>query len=166
MPRLLNKQLINSKMIETFIKFLLRNLLLFIIIVVGVEAIGSITYRSWFKLSKVFRTKLPPPDVFVIEQICFLGQNYLSGINIGITEQKKLYLSRMPLNFFYIPPLLIGLDAITKIEPCSDSFFNGRCYKFFIGEPNITTLVLTQDLIEKLEEDYGEPIFSNKLRQI
>ena len=56
MPRLLNKQLINSKMIETFIKFLLRNLLLFIIIVVGVGAIGSITYRSWFKLSKVFRT--------------------------------------------------------------------------------------------------------------
>lgn len=86
------------------------------------------------------------------------------SVNIGIIEQ-KLYLSHTsPLNYF-IHPLLIDLDAITKIEPFFESFMGGRCYKFFIGDPHITTLVLAQDLIEKLEQDYGKPIFSSKLRR-
>ena len=36
-------------------------------------------------------------------------------INIGITEQKDLYLSHTPPKNYYIHHLSIGLDAITKI---------------------------------------------------
>ena len=154
-------------MIETFVQFIFRNLFIFIIVIILSIAINSIIYRPWFKLSEAFRTKLLPPNVFIEEESCLLGQTNLPNcINIGITEQKNLYLSHMPPQNCYIHPLLIGLDAITKIEPYSSPLLSGRYYRFFIGEPNITTLVLTQDLIEKLEEDYGEPIFSNKLRQI
>ncbi len=109
-----------------------------------------------------------PPEIFFENQTCIFHTAYtvyLKGcINVGITEQ-KLYLSHTsPLSYF-IQPLLIDLDAITKIEPFSNSLLN-RCYKFFIGNPNITTLVLAQNLIETLEADYGEAIFSNKLREL
>ena len=107
--------------------------------------------------------KLPHPKTFIEQQSCLLEDTQINGyLNMGITDQ-KLYLSHTtPLSYF-IHPLLIDSDAITKIEPDFQLLLGGRCYKFFIGEPNITTLVLAQDLIEKLEEDYGEPIFSNKL---
>ncbi|WP_144054393.1 hypothetical protein [Pleurocapsa sp. PCC 7319] len=125
-----------------------------------------LAYEPWFKLSAAFKTELnPPPKTFFKGQSCILGETRIRGwINIGIIEQ-NLYLSHTSPgeNIIILQPLLINLDAITKIDICFEPLLN-ECYKFFIGDPHITTLVLAQDLIEKLEEDYGEPIFSNKLR--
>ena len=122
-------------------------------------------YEPWFELAKAFQTKLTPPETFFREQSCILHQTRINGcINVGIAEQ-KLYLSHTsPLSYF-IKPLLIDLNAIAKIEPCFEPLFD-ESYKFFIGNSNITTLILARDLIEKLEEDYGEPIFSNRLKEL
>lgn len=72
----------------------------------------------------------------------FYSQTVSKGwVNVGIID-KKLYLSHTtPFNYF-AHPLLIDIDTIAKIESCYDSLLN-RCYKFFIGEPYITTLVLS-----------------------
>ncbi|MEM7593432.1 MAG: hypothetical protein AAF383_18285 [Cyanobacteria bacterium P01_A01_bin.83] len=141
----------------------------FIIAIVTISILGFVfllAYKPWFKLSKTFGSKLSPPETFIEQQSCILKQTILQGyINVGIAEQ-KLYLSHTPPLSHFIHPLLIDWDAITKIESCFDSLLGGRCYKLFIGELNITTLILSQNLIEKLEEDYGEPIFSNKLREL
>ena len=61
--------------------------------------------------------------------------------------------------------MAFAVENLFRIEPGFDPLLD-RCYKFFIGKPNITTLILSRDLIEKLEEDYGEPIFSNKIRKL
>ena len=139
---------------------------IFATVIVSLLGFGFwILYEPWFKLSKAFGSTLTPPEIFFEQQSCILGQTRIQGyVNIGIAEE-KLYLSHTsPLSYF-IHPLLINLDAITKIEPGFDPLLD-RCYKFFIGKPNITTLIISRDLIEKLEEDYGEPIFSNKIRKI
>ena len=136
---------------------------IFTITIISILGFGCwLAYEPWFKLSEAFGTKVDPPDVFIEQQSCILHNTRIKGwINVGITEQ-KLYLSHTsPLDYF-IHPLLIDIDAIVKIESCYEPLLN-RSYKFFIGNPNITTLILPQDLIEKLEGDYGEPIFSNKL---
>lgn len=137
---------------------------IFASIVISILGFGLwLMYEPWFKLSKTFETELEPPETIFKFQTCILGQTYLKGcINIGIIEQ-KLYLSHTPPTNSVVKPLSIDLDAITKIEMCYESLF-GEGYKFFIGEPNIATLVLSQSLIEKLEQSYGEPILSNKLR--
>ena len=103
-------------------------------------------YKPWFKLAKAFGTKLVSLEIFLKEQTCKLDHAYLKGcVGVGIAEQ-KLYLSHTsPLSYF-IQPLLIDLDAIAKIKPCFESLLH-ESYKFFIGNPNITTLVLARDLI-------------------
>ena len=53
------------------------------------------------------------------------------------------------------------ISTIAKVEPYFEPLFD-ESYKFFIANPNITTLILARDLIKKLEEDYGKPIFSNR----
>ena len=124
-----------------------------------------LAYKPWFKLAKAFGSKLTTPETFFREQTCKLHETYFKGcVGVGITEQ-KLYLSHRPPLEYFIQPLLIELDAIAKIEPYFEPLFD-ESYKFFIGNSNITTLILSRDLIEKLEEDYGEPIFSNRLKEL
>ncbi|VEP15623.1 conserved hypothetical protein [Hyella patelloides LEGE 07179] len=140
----------------------------FILTIVVISILGFgflLAYEPWFKLSKDFGSSVEPPEKILEQQSCILGNTNIGGfLNIGIAEQ-KLYLShKSPLSYI-IKPLLIELNAITKIEPCVTPFLNSS-YKFFIGEPNITTLILSQELIEKLEKDYGETIFSNELEQL
>ncbi|NJO96048.1 MAG: hypothetical protein HC764_08450 [Pleurocapsa sp. CRU_1_2] len=102
-------------------------------VIVSIVGFGFwLAYEPWLKLSKVFGSKLSPPKAFLKEQTCILNRAYLKGcINVGITEQ-KLYLShRSPLSYF-LQPLLIDLNAITKIELSSDPLLN-RCYKFLLA---------------------------------
>lgn len=139
---------------------------IFTIIIISILGFGCwLAYKPWLKLSEAFGTEIYPPNVFIEQQSCILHNTRIKGwINVGITEQ-KLYLSHTsPLSYF-VKPLLIDLDAITRIETCYEPLL-GECYKFLIGNPHITTLVLSQVLIEKLEEDYGEPIFSSKLGEL
>ena len=90
---------------------------IFATVIVSLLGFGFwILYEPWFKLSKAFGSTLTPPEIFFEQQSCILGQTRIQGyVNIGITED-KLYLSHTsPLSYF-IHPLLINLDAITKIE--------------------------------------------------
>jgi len=147
-------------MINLSIKFIIATTILSIL---GFSS--WLIYEPWLRLLDFFETESKHPETFFEEQTCILGQTRMKGsVNVGILEQ-KLYLSHTsPLNYF-IHPLLIDLEAISKIEPCFEVLLN-ESYKFFIGNPHITTLVLAQDLVEKLEQEYGEPIFSNKLSEL
>ena len=130
-------------------------------------------YRPWFELMKVFTTELEPPEVFVEGARFQLGQSYLQSIlSVGISE-RKLYLSNQPPLCNIFKPLLIDLESIPRIKlevltggEKYPNFPEIENYKFYLGEPTITTLVLSKELIEKLETDYGEPIFSNQLTEL
>ncbi|MDJ0601318.1 MAG: hypothetical protein QNJ37_21040 [Crocosphaera sp.] len=141
--------------------------LIFATVIISILGFGFLlVHEPWFKLSKNFGSSVEPPEKILKEQSCILGNTNMGGcVNIGIIEE-KLYLSYTSPLSHIIKPLLIDLNAITKIEPCVTVFLSGASYTFSIGKPNITTLVLSQKLIEKLEEDYGEPIFSNKLEEL
>ena len=69
-------------------------------------------------------------------------------------------------------PLLIDLESIPRIElevltggEKYPNFPEIENYKFYLGEPTVTTLVLSKELIDKLEKEYGETIFTNKLAE-
>ena len=80
--------------------------------------------------------------------------------NVGIINH-KLYLSTTSLLEYFIQPLLIDVEAITKIESDQEPAL-GKCYKFTIGEPSITKLLLEKEVIDQLEKDYGDLIFSSR----
>lgn len=158
---------------------MIKELSKFILAIVVISILGYgfwLAYEPWFKLSEFFGSKLNPPEIFFEQQSCILGETRVKGyfqvgatrlksyVNVGLTEN-KLYLSHTSPLSYIIKPLLIDLDVITKIESDFNSLLN-ECYKFSIGEPTITTLILSKVLIEKLEEEYGEPIFSNKLDEL
>lgn len=124
-----------------------------------------LAYEPWFKLSKDFKNLINPPEKIFEQQSCILGETRIKGyVNVCLHE-KKLYLSHTSPLSYIIKPLLIDISAITKIELCIAPILD-KSYKFYIGEPNITTLILSQELIEKLEEDYGETILYNKLEKL
>ena len=139
---------------------------IFATIIVSIIGFGFwLAYKPWFKLAKAFETKMASPEILLEQQSCILHQTRIQGyINVGIIEQ-KLYLSHTSALSYFIQPLLIDLDAIAKIEPCFEPLLN-ESYKFFIGNLNITTLILARDVIKKLEEYYGEPIFSSRLKDL
>ncbi|MEL6439663.1 MAG: hypothetical protein AAFQ80_10455 [Cyanobacteria bacterium J06621_8] len=142
----------------------------FILFIVTISILGYgfwLAYEPWFKLAAFFETELPnPPEIFFEQRSFILAATRMKGcVNVGVVEQ-KLYLSHTsPLSNF-IKPLLIDLDAITKIDFLDSAPLFNRAYQLYIGKPNITTLILSQELIERLEEEYGEPIFSNKLGEL
>ena len=131
-----------------------------------------LVYRPWFELMKVFTTEIDPPEVFLQRQRCQLGKAQIKGgLNVGIFE-RKLYLSNQPPLGNVFKPLLIDLESIPRIElevltggDKYPNFTEIEKYKFYLGEPTITTLVLSKELIEKLEKNFGEPIFTNKLTE-
>ena len=88
------------------------------------------------------------------EQSGILGQTRIKGyLNIGITE-RGLYLSHTsPLNYL-IEPLLIDWEAIAKIESTTEALW-GNGYKFYLGNPTITTLVLSEEIIRRIEHESG-----------
>lgn len=111
-------------------------------------------YEPWFKLSQTYRSELPPPKVFFKEQNGILGQTRIKGcLNIGITE-RGLYLSVTSPSSYLIKPLLIDWEAIAKIETTTKALW-GNGYKFYLGNPTITTLVLSEEIIRRIEHESG-----------
>ncbi len=118
-----------------------------IIIVIVLPLIGFsfwILLKPWFKLSQTYKTDLSLEDINILleYQNCILDKTRInSRLNIGITK-KGLYLSLTSPIHYLISPLLINWNMITKIEPYFDSVW-GSCYKFSLGSPTITTIILT-----------------------
>ena len=57
---------------------------------------------------------------------------------------------------------MIPWEEIEYQRPTNNGNKN-KPHTFYLGDSKITSLRLYPSTIKKLEEDYGEPIFSNKL---
>ena len=84
-------------------------------------------------------------------------------MGIGVSDY-GLYLSHAwiadPFNSF--PALLIPWSDIDYRKIASANSSRGY-YTFYLGKPRIVRFSLNADTVDKLEQDYGESIFVNKL---
>ena len=129
-------------------------------------------FAGWQELSEKYRTESKLPRTFLItenQRIIFNRENKngsaaFPNLGIGVLDS-GLYLSQSsisldPLNRF--PALLIPWSDIVYRKVASTNSSTGY-YTFYLGNPRIVRFSLNGETIEKLERDYGEPIFSNKL---
>ena len=123
------------------------------------------------KLTEKYKTNECCPDTFVSNQQGILkntnsdtGIVVIRPLNVGVSE-KGLYLFQpSPYNILF-PSLLIPWEEIEYQRP-TDNGNRNKPHTFYLGNSNSTSLRLYPSTIRKLEEEYGEPIFSNKLGQL
>ena len=124
-------------------------------------------------LAEKYETEDSLPQTFLVvenQRISFSGENKggsmtLSQIGIGLTDY-GLYLSR-PIFLIFIfnffpSALLIPWSDISYRKVTANNYSDGY-YTFYLGNPRMVRFSLSADTIERLERDYGEPIFRNKL---
>ena len=92
------------------------------------------------------------------------GSASIKGLIIGISNE-GLHLSvPFPIEVFF-PSLLIPWAEI-NYKKIVNSSSKEEYIIFYLGNPTISSLRLYSSIIEKLEDDYGEPILSNKLEEL
>ena len=150
---------------------LIKNTLFAIIGIFAVTWLVS-SAGGWKELSEKYKTEDNLPRTFLVtenERITFKSENKggvisLSSLGIGILDH-GLYLSAssmlLPLNLF-LPTLLIPWTDISYRKIDARESLN-EYYTFYLGNPKITRFSISSNTINKLEQDYGEAIFRNKL---
>ena len=126
---------------------------------------------GWQDLAEKYKTDLGVPNTFYLEEnqrIIFKREPEngsaatLARLGFGVSDL-GLYLanSSFPLFDSIFPPLLIPWTDISY----GQNYRNGSLvsFTFYLGNPRIASFSLNIAAIEKLEADYGEPIFLNKL---
>ena len=126
---------------------------------------------SWQELAEQYKTEDSLPKTFLItenQRISFSRENNSSStaftnLGIGVCDY-GLYLSNSsfpdPLNRF--PALLIPWSDIAYRKVSATNSLK-EYYTFYLGNPRIVRFSLNGETINKLQQDYGEPIFDNKL---
>ncbi len=117
---------------------------------------------GWNELSQKYKTKRCSPSTLLISQTGSFEDSFtIRVLNIGVLED-GFYLSlSSPFNFFS-EPLLIPWNHISYSESI-DPNSTAKYLIFDLGQPPITSLRLEASIIKKLEENYGESIFSTRL---
>ncbi|MEL6931263.1 MAG: hypothetical protein AAFO95_21975 [Cyanobacteria bacterium J06600_6] len=123
-------------------------------------------------MAEKYQTENNLPQTFLVtenQRISFTRENKsgsasFPNLGIGVSDD-GLFLSQPsisidPLDRF--PALLIPWSDITY-RRISVSNYLGGYYRFYLGNPRIVRFSLNGETINKLEQDYGEPIFRNKL---
>ena len=128
--------------------------------------------NGWQDLVEIYRTEISIPDTFLIaenQRITFKRENKsgvlsLTNLGIGVSDY-GLYLSDSSIPYFsdiLFPPLLIPwADVAYREIAATDSL--AEYYTFYLGNPRITRFSISSNTFRRLEQDYGEPIFINKL---
>lgn len=127
----------------------------------------------WQDLAKIYQIEKKIPDTFAIAQnqrIILKRENNrgslaLTGLGIGVSDE-GLYLSSDSFPLFsdkFFPALLIPWSDVAYRKKASRNSVAGYYYTFYLGNPIIANFWVNSETIEKLERDYGEPIFFNKL---
>ena len=126
---------------------------------------------GWNELSKRYKVEQCCPSAFITnQQGVFRTPNSnrtsttIRSLNIGVSEE-GLYLYRPFMNDIFYPSLLIPWSEIEYQTSYSQDSEDKR-HTFYMGHPVISIIRLYPKAIEKLEEEYGEPIFSNKLGEL
>lgn len=127
---------------------------------------------GWQELTEKYRTESNLPKTFLItenQRISFTRENKsgsaaFPNLGIGVSDD-GLYLSQPsisldPLDRF--PALLIPWSDIAYRRIAATNY-SGEYYTFYLCHPRIVRFSLNGETINKLQQDYGEPIFRNKL---
>ncbi len=126
---------------------------------------------GWQELTEKYQTEDSLPKTFLItenQRIIFNSETKnvstsLPNLGIGVSDY-GLYLSQPsfpdPLDRY--PALLIPWSDIAYRKVAATNY-SGEYYTFYLGNPRIVRFSLNADTINKLEQDYREPIFRNKL---
>lgn len=121
----------------------------------------------WDKLSEKYKVQGIEPSTFLINQAGGFksdkGSASIKGLIIGVSNE-GLHLS-VPFLEVFFPSLLIPWAEI-NYQKVVNSSSREEYIIFDLGNPTITSLRLYPSIIQKLEDDYGEPIFSNKLEDL
>ena len=127
--------------------------------------------NAWRDLAELYRTENSKPNTFLIadnQRISFVRENKsgsLALVNLGIgVLDRGLYLTSSEIPFFsYIQPALLipWSDINYRLIPSGNS--SAEYYTFYLGDPRLARFSINSETIRKLERDYGEPIFLNKL---
>jgi|GEM_PF-3513199 len=129
-------------------------------------------FGGWQELAEKYKTEDSLPRTFLVtenQRITFHRENKsgvtsLSSLGIGVSDY-GLYLSNPefldPLNRF--PALLIPWSDVAYRKVTSSTNSLKEYYTFYFGNPRMVRFSINADTIARLEQDYGEPIFRNKL---
>ncbi|PSB08048.1 hypothetical protein C7B62_18005 [Pleurocapsa sp. CCALA 161] len=118
---------------------------------------------SWEKLSERYRIekKLSSSFLIIQEQI-YINRIAINRFNIGVSD-KGLFLSFSSLMGLAFSSLLIPWDEISYGQDIDNN--SRRDFVLNLGNPKIASLQLSSHTIEKIHENYGEPIFFERLRE-
>ena len=129
-------------------------------------------FSGWQELSEKYRTASNLPRTFLItenQRISFTRENKsgsaaFPNLGIGVSDD-GLYLSQSsmfidPLDRF--PALLIPWSDVGYRRVAAANY-SGGYYTFYLGNPRIVRFSLNGETINKLERDYRESIFRNKI---
>ncbi|MEM7593342.1 MAG: hypothetical protein AAF383_17805 [Cyanobacteria bacterium P01_A01_bin.83] len=123
----------------------------------------------WRELSTKYKVEQGrKSSAFLINQVGGFksdrGTASIKGLIIGISDEGLHLAVPSPIEVFF-PSLLIPWTEITY-QKVYNSNFRQESIVFHLGNPTITSLTVDSSAIEKLEKEYGEPIFSNKLGEL
>ena len=148
---------------------LIRNILFIFTIIFALYCFIS---AGWQELAEKYRTESELPRTFLItenQRITFNSETKnistsLPNLGIGVSDS-GLYLSHPsisldPLDRF--PALLIPWSDIAYRRIAATNSLR-EYYTFYLGNPRMVRFSLNGETINKLEQDYGESIFRNKL---
>ncbi len=143
------------------------------IAITGLLSISWLISRGgWNDLAEKYKTDNGLPNTFLTtkdQHITFKRENKsgvssFDSLGVGVSDQ-GLYLSytgTLPNLLNSFPALLIPWSDIAYRKIASASSSRGY-YTFYLGKPRIVRFSLNADTVDKLEQDYGESIFRNKL---
>ncbi|MGD1919854.1 MAG: hypothetical protein ACFCAD_13765 [Pleurocapsa sp.] len=127
---------------------------------------------GWNELSKRYKIEQCCPSAFITNQQGIFrthsdkNSTVIRPLNIGVSEEGLyLFTNSSFSNEIFYPSLLIPWSEIEYLAPQEQSDTNKR-HTFSLGNPTVSLMRLYPQAIEKLEEEYGEPIFSNKLGEL
>lgn len=139
----------------------------FLLVIFGLFFLSWLFSKTsgWSELSKKYKAQqYSPTSVLINQKGAFEDSFVIRTLNIGVSEE-GLYLSSSLITEQFTEPLLIPWDEISySVADRSNDEINH--IKLKLGNPQITSLKINYSIIKKLEEDYSEPIFSNKLGEL
>ncbi|MBW4536889.1 MAG: hypothetical protein KME09_23445 [Pleurocapsa minor HA4230-MV1] len=116
---------------------------------------------NWKELSDKYSCKKNSSIfVYVVEERACINKMALNGLNIGVS-QEGLFLKFPSLLGFVFSSILIPWDEISYGQNIDNN--SRRDFVLNLGNPKIASLQLSSHTIEKINENYGEPIFFEQL---
>lgn len=136
---------------------------LFISIILCFSFFSFFSYRiGWERLLKKYKTeKQHFDDLLLIQANVFINCVSITGLNIGVLD-KGLFLSfPFPIDFIF-PALLIPWNEISYGK-INDSNYRYEDLILNFGNPRIIQVLISSYTVNKIHEEYGEPIFFDQL---